>query len=95
MTIKEQEMKIKIVHEQHFIEGNEHKAFLISGSNQIICLTAGVKDDGYLDMCESINGIKFRLEQLGCNVEVVNVVEPDHNFDTAADAEEYLMNKGE
>lgn len=88
-------MKIKIVHEQHYIEGDEYKAFLISENDQVICLTAGIKNDGYLDMCEAINGIKFRLEQLGNNVEIVNTIEPDPNFDSAYEAEEYLRNKGE
>ena len=85
-------MKIKIVHEQHYIEGDRFKAFLIQGE-QLICLVAGVKTDKYLDMCEAINGIKFRLKQLGSNVEIINTIEPDPNFETLADAEEYLANK--
>lgn len=87
-------MKIKIVHEQHYIEGDEYKAFLISENDQVICLTAGIKNDGYLDMCEAINGIKFRLEQLGRTVEIVNTIEPDPNFDSEFDAIEYLETKG-
>ena len=86
-------MKIKIIHEQHFIEGNEYKAFLISENDQVICLTAGIKNDGYLDMCEKLDGLRIRLEQLGNKVETVVKIEPDPNFETAADAEEYLTNK--
>lgn len=86
-------MKIKIVHEQHFIEGSRYKVFLIQG-DQTICLIAGIKDNGYLDMCEAINGIRYRLAQLGNKVEIVNTIEPDPNFETQADAEEYLNNKG-
>lgn len=88
-------MKIKIVHEQHYIEGDRYKAFLIDGLGQTICLTADIKTDKYLDMCEAINGIKFRLEELGNNVEIVNKIEPDPNFDTEFDAIEYLETKGE
>lgn len=87
-------MKIKIVHEQHYIEGDRYKVFLIQGE-ELICLVAGIKTDKYLDMCEAINGIKFRLEQLGNNVEIVNKIEPDPNFDTEFDAIEYLETKGE
>jgi len=86
-------MKIKIIHEQHFIEGDRFKAFLISGNDQVICLCADVKPDAYLDMCEKLDGLKFRLEQLGNNVETVIKIEPDPNFETATDAEEYLANK--
>lgn len=85
-------MKIKIVHEQHYIEGDRYKAFLIQGE-QLVCLVAGVETDKYLDMCEAINGIKFRLGQLGNNVEIINKIELDPNFETLADAEEYLANK--
>lgn len=85
-------MKIKIVHEQHYIEGDRFKAFLMQGE-QLICLVANIKSDKYLDMCEAINGIKFSLEQLGNNVEIINKIEPDPNFETLADAEEYLANK--
>ena len=86
-------MKIKIIHEQHFIEGDRFKAFLISGNDQFICLCADVKPDAYLDLCEKLDGLKFRLEQLGNNVETVIKIEPDPNFETATDAEEYLANK--
>lgn len=87
-------MIIKIVHEQHFIEGDCYKAFLISGNNQVICLTANVKPADYLEMCEKLDGLKIRLEQLGNNVETVIKFESDPNFETEADAEEYLENKG-
>ena len=85
-------MIIKIVHEQHFIEGDRYNAFLCQ-NGECICLAAGVKSDGYLDMCEKLDGLKIRLEQLGSIVETVIRLEPDPNFETAADAEEYLNNK--
>lgn len=86
-------MKIKIIHEQHFIEGDIFKAFLISGNDEVICLCADVKPDAYLDMCEKLDGLRIRLEQLGSKVETVVKFERDPNFETAADAEEYLANK--
>lgn len=87
-------MIIKIVHEQHFIEGNRYKAFLYQNNECLCCLITGVKPNDYLDMCEKLDGLKLRLEQLGNTVETLTVFEPDPNFETEADAQEYLENKG-
>lgn len=88
-------MIIKIVHEQHFIEGDTYKVFLyLDDKSCICCLTANVKPKDYLDMCEKLDGLKIRLEQLGNNVETITKFEADPNFETAAEAEEYMANKG-
>lgn len=91
--------KIKIVEEQHFIEGNRYHAFLIQEKCENdyaqMILACDIKPDGYLDMCEKLGGLKFRLESLGNEVETVLRFDPDPNFETQADADEYLKNKGE
>ena len=87
-------MIIKIVQEQHYIEGDRYKAFLYQNNECLCCLTTGIKPEGYLDMCEKLYGLKIRLEQLGNVVEVITKLESDPNFETQADAEEYLNNKG-
>lgn len=90
--------KIKIVEEQHFIEGNRYHAFLLQpqGEHDYVqmILACNVKPDGYLDMCEKLGGLKFRLEQLGNEVDTILRFDPDPNFETQADADEYLENKG-
>lgn len=90
--------KIKIVEEQHFIEGNRYHAFLLQPQGEHdyaqMILACNVKPDGYLDMCEKLGGLKFRLEQLGNEVETFLRFDPDPNFETQADADEYLESKG-
>ena len=89
--------KIKIVEEQHFIEGNRYHAFLMQEQGndyaQMI-LACDIKPDGYLDMCEKLGGLKYRLESLGNEVKTFLRFEPDPNFETEEQANEYLMNKG-
>ena len=90
--------KIKIVEEQHFIEGNRYHAFLLQpkGENDYaqMILACNVKPDGYLDMCEKLGGLKFRLESLGNEVETFLRFDKDPNFETEEEANEYLMNEG-
>ena len=89
---KGDDMIIKIVQEQHFIEGDRYFAY-IETNIELILIASNVKSDGYLDMCEKLDGLKFRLEQLGNTVEIKTEFRADPNFDTAAEAEEYLNNK--
>lgn len=89
--------KIKIIEEQHFIEGNRYHAYLMQEQGnqwEQMIIACNVKPDGYLDMCEKLGGLKYRLESLGNEVETFLKFDPDPNFETQADAEEYLMNKG-
>lgn len=83
---------IKIKTEQHYIEGNELHVFLINGTN-VMPLVIGENPNNIVKIAENLNGLKFRLEQLGNEVEIKNVVEPDPNFESEAEAEEYLNNK--
>lgn len=87
---------IKIKTEQHYIEGNKLHVFLISdeGANAIaIPLVINENPNNIVKIAENLDGLKFRLEQLGNDVEIKNVIEPDPNFESAAEAEEYLNNK--
>lgn len=77
---------IEIKHQQHFIEGYNYLAFLIQPATGKTILIGTAKEDTYLDMCEKLEGLKFRLEQLGNNVVVSTVFEPDPNFETLDDA---------
>lgn len=84
---------LKIVHQQHFIEGDEYLAFFIQPATDAMVLIGCAKDENYLDMCENLHGLKARLEMMGNAVVISNKFEPDPNFETSADAEEYLNNK--
>lgn len=84
---------LKIVRQQHFIEGDEYLAFFVHPATGAQVLIGCAKDENYLDMCDNLNGLKFRLEQLGNVVVISNKFEPDPNFETAADAEEFMENK--
>lgn len=87
---------IKIKTEQHYIEGNKLHVFLINGEGanaNIMPLVINENPNNIVEIAESLNGLKFRLEQLGNEVEIKNVIEPDPNFESEADAEEYLNNK--
>lgn len=83
---------IKIKTEQHYIEGNELHVFLINGIN-VMPLVIGENPNNIVKIAESLDGLKFRLEQLGNEVEIKNVIEPDPNFESAEAAQEYLDNK--
>lgn len=83
---------IKIKTEQHYIEGNELHVFLINGTN-VMPLVIGENPNNIVKIAENLNGLKFRLEQLGNDVEIKNVIEPDPNFESAEAAQEYLDNK--
>lgn len=87
---------IKIVTEQHYIEGNKLHVFLINGEGahaNTMPLAINKNPDSIVELADNIDGLKFRLEQLGNEVEIKNVVNPDPNFESAAAAEEYLNNK--
>lgn len=87
---------IKIVTEQHYIEGNKLHVFLINGEGahtNTMPLAINQHPDHILQIAETLDGLKFRLEQLGNDVKIKNVVEPDPNFKSEEEAEEYLNNK--
>ena len=87
---------IKIKTEQHYIEGNKLHVFLINGEGanaNIMPLVINENPNNIVKIAESLDGLKFRLEQLGNEVEIKNIVEPDPNFESEAEAEEYLNNK--
>lgn len=87
---------IKIVTEQHYIEGNKLHVFLINGEGahaNTMPLVINENPDKIVEIADNLDGLKFRLEQLGNEVEIKNIVEPDPNFESAAEAEEYLNNK--
>lgn len=86
---------LKIVHQQHFIKGDEYLTYLCHPASGAVVLIAAAKDENYLDMCENLHGLKARLEFMGNQVVIYNKFESDPNFETEADAEEYLRNKGE
>lgn len=86
-------MIIRIVREKHYIEGDRYFAYLET-SGQMICIASNVKPANFLQMCEKLDGVRFRLSELGNYVEATTEVREDPNFETQADAEEYLNNKG-
>lgn len=89
-------IRIRIVQEQHFIEGDRFFAYLESPDTKTIQIVAcNVKPNELLSMCEKLDGLKIRLEQLGNTVEVRTVFRDDPNFESREQAEEYLENKGE
>lgn len=87
---------IKIVTEQHYIEGNKLHVFMINGEGanaNTMPLVINENPNNIVEIADSIDGLKFRLEQLGNDVEIKNVVDPDPNFESAEAAQEYLDNK--
>lgn len=87
---------IKIVTEQHYIEGNKLHVFLINGEDShanTMPLVINQNPDHIVEIAENLDGLKFRLEQLGNDVEIKNVVNPDPNFESAEAVQEYLNNK--
>lgn len=87
---------IKIVTEQHYIEGNQLHVFLICGEGayaKTMPLVINENPNNIVKIADNLDGLKFRLEQLGNEVEIKNVVNPDPNFESAEAAQEYLDNK--
>lgn len=88
-------MIIKILHEQHHIDGDEYSAFLVldAGEHTIeMPLAVHKKQDEFFDLVDSLSGIQWRLEQLGNTVRTVNEVWSDPNFDSQDEAEKVLDN---
>lgn len=87
---------IKIVTEQHYIEGNKLHVFLINGEGvhaNTMPLVINENPNNIVKIAENLDGLKFRLEQLGNDVEIKNVINPDPNFESEEAAQEYLDNK--
>lgn len=86
---------IEVVKEQHFIEGDRFHAFLHQGEGEhrrTVVLAVNVKPDEYFNLTENLGGIKTRLELLGNTVKTKFKEDPDPNFATREEADEYLMN---
>lgn len=86
-------IKIKIVQEQHFIEGDRYHAYL-EQNGEVLIVACNVKPSEYLQMCEKLDGLRFRLNDLGNDVIIKTEFNRDPNFETEEQANEYLMNKG-
>lgn len=92
---------IKIVKEINYIEGNRYNVYITGNCSEYMCIANQVKEKDYLELCEALNGLQFRLNQIGRigkpvsqwtdNVKLVTEEWCDPNFESAADAEEYLM----
>lgn len=89
-------IRIRVVQEQHFIEGDRFFAYIETPETKSMQIVAcNVLPDDVLSMCEKLDGLKFRLEQLGNKVETKMIFRPDPNFETREQAEYYLMHKGD
>ena len=86
-------IKITINQHQHFIEGDDFMITLTQGNNTIV-LASNIKQKEYLKTMENLEGLRWRLEQLGNTVEVKNVFWKDPNFETEDEANKCLMEKG-
>lgn len=92
---------IKIVKEIHYIEGNRYNVYITGNCSEYMCIANQVKEKDYLDLCEALNGLQIRLNQIGHigkpveqwvdNVKLITEEWCDPNFDSKAEAEEYLM----
>lgn len=81
---------IKIVKYEQKISGDMYCAYLChKESKQSIIVAYDVKPSGYLEMCERLNGLRIRLEELGNQVTTVNEYVPDPNFKTDEEVEDY------
>ena len=68
-------VKIRIIQQQHFIEGDMFMVFLEQENNGIM-IAWGVKKQEYLQLCEKLDGLRWRLEDLGNKVIIKNEFEP-------------------
>lgn len=87
---------IEISHNQDFINGTTHNAYLVNNAEdvehrQTVVLIIGAKDADLFEMMECLQGIKARLEQLGKKVKVVDRVFNDPNFETQAEADKFMQ----
>ena len=82
-------VKIRIIQQQNYIEGDTFMAFLEQENNGVM-IAYGVKQQGYLQLCEKLDGLRWRLEDLGNKVIVKNEFEPDPNFDSYEEAMQCL-----
>lgn len=83
------EIKITIKKQIHYIEGDTYLATMEQNGSTIV-LAVNIKSNAFLDMCEKLEGLKFRLEQLGHNVSVKTLELPDPNFESYEEAMEAL-----
>lgn len=88
-------IKIEILKEIHYIEGNKYHAFMYQGEEphrRTFVLAINVDPIGFFDLTKKLTGVQTALEKLGLTVELSFQTVPDPNFDTAEDAAEYLEN---
>ena len=87
---------IEISHNQDFINGTTHNAYLVNNAEDIanrqtVALIIGAKDADLFEMMECLQGIKTRIEQLGKKVKVVDRVFNDPNFETQEEADKFMQ----
>ena len=82
-------VKIRIIQQQHFVEGDDFIVFL-EQENDGIMIAYGVKQQDYLNLCEKLDGLRWRLKDLGNEVIIKNEFVKDPNFDTYEEAMECL-----
>lgn len=82
-------IKIRIIQQQHYIEGDTFMAFL-EQENESIMIAYGVKQQDYLTLCEKLDGLKWRLTDMGNEVVVKTEFEPDPNFESHEEAMQCL-----
>lgn len=82
-------VKIRIIQQQHFVDGDRFLVFLEQESSDIL-IAYGVKQQEYLQLCEKLDGLRWRLQDLGNEVVIKNEFEPDPNFNSYEEAMECL-----
>lgn len=88
-------IKIEIIEERHYIEGDNFHAFMHQGEEphrRTFVLAVNESQQNYSTLAEKLTGVKSALEKLGLSVEMTYTTIPDPNFDTAEDAAEYMNN---
>lgn len=84
-------VKIRIIQQQHYADGDRFMVFL-EQENESIMVAYGVKQQEYLQLCEKLDGLRWRLQDLGNEVVIKNEFVPDPNFDSYEEAMECLDN---
>lgn len=87
---------LKLVTEQHYIEGDKLYLFLEMGEGEhkkSMPLVIDENPNNILAVADCMDGLKFRLEKLGNEVEIQNIFRDDPNFDTEEQAQDYYLSK--
>ena len=86
------QITIRIVQHEHKIDGDRYYAYLCQPMHQPIIVACDIQPDSYLQMCEKLDGLRFRLKELGNDVHTDTQFVADPNFPTNESAEEYIQN---